>query len=177
MYPEWKMKLNSKALEYLKRPSEIIESNKTSDSIWQVLLFILLFVISLYIYKYLVRNNMHKIKSVVNKWLSPIIIIITAGLIFIGMRGGIQEIPISQSQSYFSKYDIVNDISVNTGWNLVYNILKTEKISNSNIFISMSQKEAEEITIDMHKIRKDTTISILNISKPNIVFLIMESFL
>ena len=176
LYPEWKMKLNSKALEYLKRPSEILESNKTSDTIWQVLLFIILFIISIYLYKYVVRRYIHKDKTVEIKWLSPIIIILTAGFIFIGMRGGLQEIPISQSQSYFSKYDIVNDISVNTGWNLVYNILKTEKISNSNIFISMDKKDAIEITNELHKIEKDTTVFILNTSKPNIVFLIMESW-
>jgi len=176
LYPEWKMKLNSKALEYLRRPSEILESNKTSDTIWQMLLFIILFVISIYLYKYLVKRYMRKDMAVIIKWLSPIIIILTAGFIFIGMRGGLQEIPISQSQSYFSKYNIVNDISVNTGWNLVYNILKTEKISNSNIFISMDQKEAIVITNELHKIEKDTTISILNTSKPNIIFLIMESW-
>ncbi|RLD45709.1 MAG: hypothetical protein DRI86_05225 [Bacteroidetes bacterium] len=176
LYPEWKMKLNSKALEYLKRPSEILESNKTSDTIWQTLLFIILFIVSLFLYKYLVKRYMRKYNGAIVKWLSPIIIILTGGLIFVGMRGGLQEIPISQSQSYFSKYNIVNDISVNTGWNLVYNILKTEKISNSNIFISMNQNEADEITKRLHKIEKDTTISILNISKPNIVFLIMESW-
>ncbi len=176
LYPEWKMKLNAKALEYLHRPKEILESNKTWDSIWQILLFLVLIFIAVVLYKYIVKNNMSKINSRIRIWLSPIVFILTAGFIFIIMRGGIKPIPISQSESYFSKYDIVNDISVNTAWNLVYNILKAEKISNSNIFISMDKEKAKKITINIHKVKKDTTISILNIAKPNILFLIMESW-
>ena len=176
LYPEWRMKINAKALEYLDKPLGIVEANKTRDTIWQSLLFIVLLIISYFIYKYIVKDRAIKPFGKPKLRYMPIVFIIAAGSIFVVMRGGVKPIPISQSESYFSKYDIVNDISVNTAWNLMYNVLKHSKISSTNIFISMDMDVAKQITIDLHSVKKDTTISILNNSKPNIVFLIMESW-
>jgi len=176
LYPEWKIKINAKALEYLKRPSEVLESNKTWDTIWQTLLIIGLFAILMFLYKVVVKNNFQKLSLKSKWWMSIPTLLLSMGFIFVGMRGGFKPIPISQSESYFSKYDIVNDISVNTTWNLIYNLLKSEQINKTNVFISLDNDLANRIVDDIHRVKKDTTISILNTKKPNVLFLIMESW-
>ncbi len=175
LYPEWKTKVNAKALEYLTRPAEVMGSNKTGDTIWQLLLWILISVAAIYLYKY-IAGKRAVLQPRSNVFIRYIVIFFTGVGIFIGMRGGIQEIPISLSQSYFSKKDVVNDISVNSGWNLVYNILNTEKINDVNIFKTYPQKEAQSIVKQLHYCKKDTTISIINQAQPNVLFIILESW-
>lgn len=175
VYPEWKTKLNTKALEYLKNPSEVISSNKTSNTIILSIVLILLIFIGIFIYNKLFYKNIKELKTKLIYKLAFIIII--PAFIFIGIRGGINEIPISQSQSYFSKHNIVNDISVNSVWNLIFDIVHSRQINDKNIFEVLPKEKAEQIVLELHKIEKDTTISIIKPGiKPNVVIILLESW-
>ena len=54
-----------------------------------------------------------------------------------------KEIPINISDAYFSKNIILNDIAVNSNWNLVYNILHASNI-RYNPYIKHSEEEASD---------------------------------
>ena len=173
IYPEWKMKLNYKALEYLKRPAEVLESNQTSKSVIEIMLILVMMSLGIFIYKRFFNRPITQKPA----WVSRLIFMFIIPLaVFLGMRGGIKEIPISQSQSYYSQKDVLNDLSVNTGWNLMYSIMNTMDISDKNIFESMPMAEAVQIVEKLHQIPKDTTIDILNTTKPNVLFIILESW-
>jgi len=174
IYPEWKMKLNFKALEYLTRPEEVLESNPVYKSIFEILLIVGVSAIFIWLFKrFFFQKQFGKKQSVLAK---AVFLSLLPGLIFLGMRGGIQEIPISQSQSYYSQNDVLNDLAVNTTWNLVFSLIHTLEISDENIFEAYPPAEAEKIVRDLHAVPKDTTISILNTPKPNILFIILESW-
>ena len=175
IYSEWKTKLNSKALIYLKNPSEVLESNKTSDTIIltiiaAILIFIGIFLFNKFFYKKL-QNN----KS--NIFYKIAFILIIPAFIFIAGRGGTSEIPISQSQSYFSKHAIVNDIAVNSVWNLVFDVLHSQEINNVNIFEVLPMEQANNTVNGLHSVPKDTTISIIKEGiTPNVVIILLESW-
>lgn len=174
LYPEWKIKVNAKALEYLNRPAEVIGSNKTWDTIWQFLIWLMISVLLIFVY-----NKCAKIKAFENKrsiLVAPFIVTLTALAIFIAMRGGIQEIPISQSQSYFSQNEVINDISVNSAWNLAFNIINTQRVNDVNIFQSFPPKIAKNICDSLNICKIDTSINILNQRKPNVLFIVLESW-
>jgi len=174
IYPEWKMKLNFKALEYLRRPAEVLESNQTSKSILEILLMFVLIALAVWLFN---KFFFKRIDSKQPSWISRLIFVFIVPIfIFLGMRGGIKEIPISQSQSYYSQKDVLNDLAVNTTWNLVYSILNTMDISDRNIFETFPQEEAKQEVLQLHKVEKDTTLSILNCERPNVLFIIMESW-
>jgi phosphoglycerol transferase MdoB-like AlkP superfamily enzyme len=174
IYPEWKMKLNFKALEYLSRPAEVLESNQTSKSIFEVLIMIVIISFSIWLFN---RFYFKKTQDAKPNIIAKIgFIIIVPVLVFLGMRGGLKEIPISQSQSYYSQKDVMNDLAVNSTWNLMYSILNTMDISDRNVFETYDDEEAFYRVQELHEVSKDTTISILNIDKPNVVFIIMESW-
>jgi phosphoglycerol transferase MdoB-like AlkP superfamily enzyme len=175
LYPEWKNKVNAKALEYLKRPEEVIGSNKSWDTIWQVALLIIGVAFLIWIYNKLARI---KLFSSGKRYLlfSPVMIILTGGIIFIAMRGGIQEIPISQSESYYSENEVLNDISVNSGWNLGHNIINSRRVNDVNIFKSFPSAVASNICDSLNICKIDTTISIINQNRPNILFVLLESW-
>lgn len=174
LYPEWKIKLNAKALEYLNRPDEVLGSNKTWDTIWQFLIWIVVSALLIFFYHKFAKVLLFKNKT--NWILSTLVILLTAAVIFIAMRGGIQEIPISQSQSYFSEKEILNDISVNSAWNLAFNIINTQKVNDVNIFQTYSPELAKQICDSLNNCKTDTTINILNHQKPNVLFIVLESW-
>jgi len=49
--------------------------------------------------------------------------------LFIGMRGGFREIPITASQPYFSKHNILNITAVNPGYNIAFNIWENSGVN------------------------------------------------
>ena len=174
IYGEWKTKLNYKALEYLKHPSEVIESDKTSLLIIKILLFIgllslLIFIFNKFFYKNLNKYKIPKISIIPFFLIAPI-------FIFYFARGGFDAIPISQSSVYFSKHTIANDIAVNSWWNLIYDISHNMEIVDNNVYESMPKLDAKTTVKELHKIEKDTTINILKTKKPNIVIILLESY-
>jgi len=174
IYPEWKMKLNFKAIEYLSRPEEVLESNPVYKSIFELALMAGIIALAIWLFnKFFFKKLYGKKQGVLAKVL---FIFLLPGFIFLGMRGGIQEIPISQSQSYYSQKDVLNDLAVNATWNLVFSFLHTMEISDKNIFEAYPVEEAEGIVKELHYVEKDTTISILNNQKPNVLFIILESW-
>ena len=174
LYEEWKTKLQYKALLYLSHPAEIYNSSDTS--IFFILMFIIIIQIwfLLWFYKHYIFTTIEK-KS--NSYIfSGLFIIISSGLLFLGIRGGISEIPITQSRSYFSKHNFINLASVNSAYSLMISTLENYKFEKSNPFEFYDIAEARNRVENLHHVDNDTTISILTTSRPNIVLIFLESW-
>lgn len=175
IYDEWQVKINHKALLYLRRPAEIFDSVSTGRFL--LLLFCVIAYVGLFEFlycKFVARPTMER---TTRGWLkAPISFIIGGGLIFVGMRGGFGDIPISQSQSYFSQHHVLNDAAVNTPWNLMHNYLHFNWLKTDNPFKAMPDEEAERIVAEMHSIQPDSTTYVLNTDNPNIVIVMLESW-
>ncbi len=174
LYPEWKTKLNAKAVKYLQHPSEVFQTTETSTFIILLIIVISLtvFFISLY-NRYFFINLTNKKTS----WIySLIFFLLTPPLLLLGIRGGFQQIPINQSQSYFSNKNILNLTATNNAFNLYVSVFENFKNLNQNPFLYYPEREAEKTVAEIFSIEKDTTINIITIPKPNIVLLLMESW-
>jgi hypothetical protein len=111
-----------------------------------------------------------------SRLLLPATCLLIPALLFLGIRGGIQQIPISQSESYYSKHNILNIIAVNAGFNLYKSYIQNRDFMKENPFAFYPLKEAQERVKQLHAVEKDTTVSILRVAKPNIVLLLLESW-
>lgn len=174
IYPEWKTKLHYKALMHITHPDEVYQS---ADSItFFILLFIAVFQVAVGFILY--RKYFYKdIKPSPFYWLKPIsLLIIIPPLLFIGMRGGIQQIPINQSQSYYSKHNILNLAAVNSGFNLFISVYENLSNLKKNPFESYTKIEAEAVVKRILTTPKDTSLNILTTKRPNIVLIILESW-
>ena len=69
--------------------------------------------------------------------------LLTPGLLIAGLRGGIQAIPINQSQSYYSDHNILNIASVNNAFNLYISVFENLKNFDHNPYLFMDAKSAE----------------------------------
>ena len=174
IYAEWKTKLTYKALKYLSHPTEIYNSAQTL--IFFLLLGILIFLFLAGLFAYL-RIFYREILHVRRNWIFTFLfLVITPPLLLIGMRGGVQQIPINQSESYYSRYNILNLASVNNLFNLYISTFENLHNFNRNPFIFMDEKEAERQVKELFRTPSDSTVKILTTRRPNIVILILESW-
>ncbi len=174
LYGEWKTKLSYKALVYFRNPSEVFNTATTVEIISFLLLVLLQFLLFVWIYNKFVKTAFDRQKSAGLK--SIPVFILVAGFMFIGLRGGSGAIPITASDAYFSKHNILNAASVNSGYNLSFGTIDYFQMKERNIFKTLPDKEAEAIVQGIHTIKKDTTVSILKVQKPNIMIVLLESF-
>jgi len=174
LYDEWKVKLNYKAISYLSHPSEAFNSAKTGVIIIGIILIIVQSAVGIYFYQKFIHQKFYlKKRSYIS---SVLFLLITPVLIGLGIRGGVQQIPINQSDVYFSKNNFLNTAAVNSAWNFMNSIEKNKEFMDTNPFNYYNIDEARASVDSLHYIKKDTCIKILNTKRPNIVLILLESW-
>lgn len=171
LYRQWNSKLSTKVFQYFKQPGEIY-SSLPDETFWGlILIWILWSVIFLKIF-----NRFHKVTAE-NRTMRPIHILamlLTGGLMVVVMRGGFQQIPINQSDAYYSKNPSLNAAAVNPVWNLVFTLEQNAKMLNRNPFIFMDKQKAQAVVHELFKNPEGPSRVILKTNKPNIVLIILE---
>lgn len=174
IYEEWKTKLQFKALNYISNPDEIYNSTPTSTFFILIFILILQVIFSYWLYWKFVFVKINK--SPRNLVFSSSFLVIVMIMLFLGLRGGINEIPITQSKSYFSKHNFINLASVNSGYSLWISTLENYKFKDANPYEFYDPEEAKIRVDKLHEVLLDTTTYILKTKRPNIVILLMESW-
>ena len=121
-------------------------------------------------------------------------------LMFIGMRGGVQQIPINESAAYFSRFQIHNHIATNPVWFLIKSIERSNNYLH-NPYHFMEDENAKKIVNKLYEIKntpltplkegkseinnlfqhstsniQHSSSSVLKSTHPNIVIIILESY-
>lgn len=174
IYNEWRTKLNYKALAYFQHPQEIF--NSISTVTFFLLLAGALVLIAFWIWLYYRSFRFTKVELTEPWYFKTTFAVVIPMVMFYFMRGGLMTIPISQSQSWYSKNQTLNDAAVNSGWNLFQNIIDMQSLLKGNPFKSYPDAMAIQTVKEIHKVEKDTTINVLSKYRPNIVLIILESW-
>lgn len=175
VYPEWKTKMPYKALKYILNPSEVYDSASSGTFFLLLGLFVVTTTGAFLLYKKYFYSKINHPPSTRFIY-TPIFVIITLPLLVLGARGGWQQIPINQSESYYSTHNILNLASVNSAFNLSISIIENYKNMDKNPYGFYDLDEAKQEVKNTYTISKDTTIKILSESRPNVVLLILESW-
>ncbi|MBU0763256.1 MAG: hypothetical protein KJ607_00310, partial [Bacteroidetes bacterium] len=116
IFREWGVKLNYKAMSYLVRPAEVFETARPVFLIAGILVAGLHSFLWIFLYH---RFVFQKIRMRRRRYLfSALFLIIAPFLLFGGIRGGTQPIPIQISDVYFSKNNFINLATVNSLFHL-----------------------------------------------------------
>ncbi|MDR1878571.1 MAG: sulfatase-like hydrolase/transferase [Bacteroidales bacterium] len=175
VYGEWRSKLNYKALAYLRHPEEIIKTATTSQLIFSVVYFAVLICGFYLLYnRFVLKPSIVSVKKSFIK--APLCFIVTGFCCFWGMRGGFNAIPITQSASYFSHHNILNDAAVNPHWNIALNIADFGSLEKNNPFRFMDTQTAVETINELRKTIQDTTTVLLKRQDVNLVLILLESW-
>ena len=174
LFGEWKTKLSYKALVYLRHPAEVFGSVPNRD----LILFFSLLGVQVALFYWIYLRFFYRRPNITesSRWEKAAFAILTPALLFAGIRGGVGEIPITASDSYFSKHNILNVAAVNNLYNVTFSIIDYYQIEEQNYFHFMPDAEALAIVNQIQETKKDTTVNILNTDKPNIVLILLESW-
>ena len=174
IYNEWGIKLNYKAVSYLNELTEAFHTaQKSVLFIGFISIIVLAFGLS-YLSKKILWKQTEQYKR--SFLFSGLWFLIAPIIIFGSMRGSLGQIPISQSQSYHSKINFINQASVNTSWNLLFSILSNKDFMDKNPFLYYPIEEAKENIDKLYDFPKNERPSLFKIENPNIVFVFLESW-
>ncbi len=175
IYPEWKTKMPYKALMYLKNPAEVYNSSSTLTFVLLIALFVLQVACTFWLYnRYFYKNITTAPRRRILTALG--IAVLGIPLVTTGARGGWQEIPITQSESYYSEHNILNLASVNSAFNMYISVYENLRNFDKNPYEFYFPSEARELVNKLYIVKSDTTVKILTSAKPNIVLIILESW-
>lgn len=179
IYGEWRTKLSYRALLYLENPAEVINTAETEQTLLLIVLWTLFTILFCWLYtKYVEPKQLDVNEETAkpNKIVLSGSFLLIALALFLGMRGGLNEIPITSSKVYYSSHKVANEMSVNPAYYLVENILNSKKVESRAHFNYTDFDSAKERTVRLHQTSCDSTTSILKIDNPNIIVVLLESW-
>lgn len=172
LYSAWGYRMDATPLQYLKSPKEMGGSVSSAPLLLLLLIFVSLAFFFIWIYK---KNktifHIYKKRVSLPDVIFSFFILI---FLFVPIRGGIQKIPMNQSDVYFSQKLFADHAALNLPWNLTHSILN--KNSNENPFEYFSDEKAKELVDSLYNTGPVKIPSVLSVKKPNIIFIIMESY-
>jgi phosphoglycerol transferase MdoB-like AlkP superfamily enzyme len=175
IYKEWKTKLSFRAISFLVNPSEVLHVVSVLEivgaiSVVTFLSFVAIFIQNKYVLKYQQTSLKPHLGFVI------VYAVLMVAIIPIGIRGGLQPIPIIQSDVYFSKSNTLNLAAVNVIWNLGQSIWENRYTGNTNPYTFYSDKVSEALFKKLTLPKRDSTTLVLNNTRPNIVLIMLESW-
>lgn len=174
LFKAWGFRIDSSSLHYLKTPNEAFASMAAAPVVPLTLLLIILSVILI---KCLVRIGYRSIPffNKVHLTLNFVLFVFLTACLIIPIRGGLQQIPMNESNAYFSNKSFANFAAINVPWNYASSVINSS-YSKLNPYITMEENRAEEIVANLNVASSEYEQLIRNAEKPNVVIIIWESF-
>ena len=179
-YTEWNHKLTSRVFMHLAHPDEVF---RTADYLMTFLFFIyaaLEVAIVWLIYKWLfdtaLKSFVESFTRAVKVGLALLTFVLCGSFSFLLARGGWQQIPINIDSAYFSKKYVINDISVNSAYFFANSYMLYLRSDIDHLMPKIDPVRAQKIVKELFDYDKNHEELILKTKRPNVVFVIMESW-
>lgn len=173
LYKSWGVRIDHTLLKYLNTPKAMLASISTKLWIVGITFWLGIFLLSNYAFKKLINKTIPQFTKAKN--LYAFILLFFVALLLIPARGGFQEIPINQSNVYFSNHMFANHTATNCIWNFMHS-LSSLGIDDKNPYVSFDDSAAKQISNnEINKLRKTKNQNLLNNLNPNIILLVWES--
>lgn len=171
LYKSWGVRIDDTLLNYINTPKIMLASVSIELLIGGILIWLGLSIALYVIFNRVFSKNLNTIQKG-KLWEIPLFLVLFGSLI-LPIRGGLQTIPINQSNVYFSNKMFANHAAVNFIWNFA-NAL-THKTEKTNPYQHFSTAIANKITSNTQTPLLIGNDSILTTKKPNVIVLIWES--
>lgn len=172
LFKVWGTKINSKALSYFAYPDEVIPTVMAWENIGLFLIITAQVIVFYMLSKRLITAFKQPTTPV---WQNAILSLVLMALTIIGIRGGVQPVPINRNWVFFSKHSVLNFAALNGFWNLA-ELAARPLEPRVNPYSYFKHEEAEHLLQQMQQTSKDTTEYILTTTRPNIVIIFLESW-
>lgn len=176
IFQAWGTRLDATPLKYLADPKEAWASVNHLPVFTILAGFIVLYLLLLFLANRLLESLEKKLQSGQQGVFGFFTILFLTALCIIPLRGGLQLAPLNQSSVYFSQNNFANQAAINAPWNFLRS-LSHYTDAKTNPFVYLDPKEAILIRDSLFTSANHTTkILEATVPKPNVIFLIWESF-
>lgn len=177
IYHDWRIHLNYRAINYLRFVNEAAAfSDPKVNRVLTVLMIIQLIAAIVLLFVFFRRASFRYPWSRKSRIPGTVLHLAAFPLLFVGIRGGIQLIPLNESSAYFSTSKILNDAAVNVTWNAVKKFADNRETLHHNPYQFLSDSDAHAILHQCYETKGDSVISVLSTNRPDIVLFVLESY-
>ncbi|CAM1347328.1 LTA synthase family protein [Tenacibaculum insulae] len=171
LYKSWGVRIDSTVLNYINTPKAMLASVTTIQLIGGILIWIFISVFTIYCFHKISNKLTNRLTK--GNILEVPVLLLLIGFLIIPIRGGFANIPINQSNVYFSTKMFANHTAVNFMWNFA-NTLKHRR-SKKNPYKHFKSETAKNIIDKTRNQLLSASDTILNTKKPNVILIIWES--
>ncbi|UOQ51877.1 LTA synthase family protein [Hymenobacter cellulosivorans] len=176
LYRAWGFRLDATPLQYLNSPGEMAASAGSAPLL--VLTGILAGLLGLgwWLYQKMV-GPIPDLPPHFGRPRAVLASVLYLALLIVPLRGGLQQIPINQSDVYFSALPFANHAALNVPWNVAQTLLLTDNGPNPYQFMpdSAATRTVRQLYAPAQPAAPDTA-RLLRTTRPNVLFIILESF-
>lgn len=170
LYRHWGFRMNTTPLFYI--GSEAIGS----VSIWVVIRVLLIgFILSgsfVWLYLRWISPRVYTLQPAVKK--ASFVLFPLTAVMFLFMRGSFSVAPMNTGFVYFHETKMyANHSAINVVWNFLKSLSRTSHIEYPEDFYDKAQ--TEQLFSGLY-LQSDSTYKIINLEKPNVILIIIESF-
>ncbi|MBO0357824.1 LTA synthase family protein [Hymenobacter sp. BT186] len=177
LYRTWGFRLDATPLQYLDSPAEMAASAGSAPLLVLGLALAGLVVAGILLYNKVV-GAIPALPAGFGRGRAALAGLLYTALLVVPLRGGVQQIPVNQSDVYFAAVPFANHAAVNVPWN-VANSLRLRD-TNTGRYRFMADSVATRLVEPLYTYATPTadtaTHNLLRTSRPNVVFIILESF-
>ncbi|MEJ6675321.1 MAG: sulfatase-like hydrolase/transferase [Polaribacter sp.] len=172
LYASWGTRLDTTLFTYLNTPEVMLASVAASQLIFGLIFWIVISFVFMKIFKKTIEKNTKKINA--GSWKQAPVFIFIVLFLLIPIRGGLQTIPVNQSNVYFSSEMFANHAALNFIWN--FSNALTHTTDGGNPYVNFTNEAAKAIiNRNRNSLLKNNEKTILNTKKPNVIMIIWES--
>ena len=179
LYRVWGFRLDATPLQYLNTPAEMAASAGSAPVALLLALLAAVAGLGWWLYKKVV-GPMPPLPPWFGRGRAALAGLLYLALLVVPLRGGTQQIPINQSDVYFSRVAFANHAALNAPWNLMSALLVHSEAQPLRPF--MPDSTARRLVASLYPqavgapARPDSSQSVLTEARPNVLFIILESF-
>ncbi len=174
LYKYWGFRMDYTALQYLNTPKEVVASVTFLQIFLVSLAVILISLVFILLYNKIVSRLSDGFDRIKRFWFPAMLFFLLLwGALIIPVRGGMGIAPINAGTVYFSNDMFVNHTAINVTWNVGSSVFNKKPTTNPYSYGDLnSAKEMVKSLI----VKNGNIDKLLNNPKPNILFIILESF-
>ena len=179
LYRAWGFRLDDTPFQYLSSPGEMAASAGSAPLLLLAGLFVCMAAGGWALFR-AVAGRAAARPAWFGRGRAALAGLLYAALLVLPLRGGTQQIPINQSDVYFSAIPFANHAALNAPWNLLSAVLRGSEVAAAPVF--MPATAARRLVAGIYPAAvgaaavPDSAASILAESRPNVLFIILESF-
>jgi phosphoglycerol transferase MdoB-like AlkP superfamily enzyme len=177
-YGEWNHKLTSRVFMHLSHPDEVARTANYGMIGWFACYFILELLFALWLSKKLVPGLTQRFT--IQHWSSylllPVIYVFIAGLQFLSLRGGWQQIPLNISAAIYSDKAIANDISINSLYFFGKSYLLYNRSTIDEFIPKVNKLQAQKEVAKWYSYPKKHDRYFVQNTRPNVVIVVLEGW-